>query len=219
MSEARSGHPALIRVMIVDDHPLVRDGLKVLLMTAPDMTLAAEADSGEESLRLCCATAVDIVLMDLKMPGMGGVRATRAILEICPHVKVIALTSYADKALVEEALLAGATSYILKNSSSEILAAAIRSARAGQATISSDAARSLVQAETKNSRHVGDDLTTREREVLVLLAAGLSNSEIGQRLVIQSTTVNFHVGNILSKLEVSNRTEAAAVAVQAGLIN
>ena len=216
MSEARSGQP--IRVMIVDDHPLVRDGLKVLLMTAPDMTLVAEAGNGVDALRLCESTAVDIVLMDLKMPGMGGVQATRAIRENHPQVKVIVLTSFAEKALVQEAMQAGATSYILKNSSSEELAAAIRSAQAGQTTISSAAVLSLVQTETKSPQPSGDDLTSREREVLTLLAEGLSNDQIGRRLVIQPTTVNFHVGNILSKLEVSNRTEAVAVAVQRGLI-
>ena len=219
MSEARSDQPALIRVMIVDDHPLVRDGLKVLLMTAPDMTLAAEANKGEEALQLCGTTAVDIVLMDLKMPGMGGVQATRAIRERYPQVKVIALTSFAEKALIEEALQAGATSYIVKNSSSEELAAAIRIAQAGQTTISRSAIQSLVQHEPSDSKRLGDDLTSREREVLALMVVGLSNAEIGRRLVIQSATVNFHVGHILSKLEASNRTEAAAVAVQLELIS
>ena len=218
MSDLSSSPSSGIRVLIVDDHPLVRDGLKVLLLTAPDMTLAAEASSGEEALRLCAETAVDIVLMDLKMPGMGGVRATRAIRERYPQVKVVALTSFTEKALVEEAMQAGAISYILKSSSPAELAAAIRSAQAGQTTISSAAAQSLVQAKTQDPQPSGDDLTARERQVLALMATGLSNSEIGRRLVIQSTTVNFHVGNILSKLHVSNRTEAVAVAVQRGLI-
>lgn len=218
MSEVKSSETLPTRIMIVDDHPLVRDGLKVLLMTAPDMTLVAEAGNGEDALRLCESTAVDIVLMDLKMPGMGGAQATRAIREKHPQVKVIVLTSFAEKALVQEAMQAGASSYILKNSSSEELAVAIRNSLTGQTTISPAAMRSLVQTETKSAHPAGDDLTAREREVLTLLAEGLSNDQIGRRLVIQSTTVNFHVRNILSKLDVSNRTEAVAVAVQQGLI-
>jgi NarL family two-component system response regulator LiaR len=128
------------------------------------------------------------------------------------------LTSFAEKTLIEEAIQAGATSYIVKNSSSEELAAAIRIAQSGQTTISRVAIQSLVQTETSDSKRLGDDLTSREREVLALMVIGLSNAEIGRRLVIQPATVNFHVGNILSKLEVSNRTEAASVAVQLELI-
>ncbi len=218
MSEVNAGQANPIRVMIVDDHPLVRDGLKVLLLTAPDMVLAAEAANGEEAVRLCAETAVDIVLMDLKMPGIGGVQATRAICDQCPQVNVIALTSFAEKALVEEAMQAGAISYILKNTSPAELAAAIRSAQAGQTMISSAAAQKLVHRQPRDDQPNGDDLTRRELEVLALMTAGLSNGEIGRRLVIQPSTVNFHVGNILSKLEVSNRTEAVAVAVQLGLI-
>lgn len=219
MSKANVGQANPIRVMIVDDHPLVRDGLKVLLLTAPDMVLAAEAANGEEAVRLCAETAVDIILMDLKMPGMGGVQATRVICDQCPQVKVIALTSFAEKTLVEEVMQAGAISYILKNTSPAELAAAIRSAQAGQTMISSAAAQKLVYRQPRDDQPNGDDLTRRELEVLALMTAGLSNGEIGRRLVIQPSTVNFHVGNILSKLEVSNRTEAVAVTVQLGLIN
>lgn len=218
MVESVDNQSAAIRVMIVDDHPLVRDGLKMLLLTAPDMTFAAEADSGEEALQLCAANDVDIVLMDLKMPGMGGIEATRSIGERYPTIKVIALTSYIDKTLVREALQAGAISYILKNTTPAELAAAIRSAMSGQSTISSAAAQSLVRSQKEKPQPPADNLTEREREVLALMALGLSNSEIGRRLVIQPATVNFHVGNILSKLEVSNRTEAVAVAVQKGLV-
>jgi NarL family two-component system response regulator LiaR len=204
--------------MIVDDHPLVRDGLKTLLLTAPDMMLAAEAESGHEALELCGVTAVDIVLMDLKMPGMGGLTATRAICEQYPELKVIILTSFADKKLVEETMRAGAISYILKDATSEELAMAIRSAYAGRSTISSDAAQSLLRSKGDGGTAAGSDLTRREREVLALMAVGLNNAQIGQKLVIQSSTVNFHVGNILSKLGAANRTEAVAVAIQMGLV-
>ena len=218
MNESAAAQPAVIRVLIVDDHPLVRDGLKVLLLTAPDMTLAAEAGSGEEALRLCAVKEIDIVLMDLKLPGMGGVQATSAIRERYPSIKVIALTSFMDKNLVEEVLRAGAISYILKDSTPTELASAIRSASSGQATMSTAVAQSLVQLENEQPSATGHDLTPREREVLALIAAGMSNGEISRQLVVQPATVNFHVGNILSKLEVANRTEAAAVAVQMGLI-
>lgn len=208
----------LIRVMIVDDHPLVRDGLKALLLTSPDMTLAAEACSGEKALELCAVTAVDIILMDLKMPGMGGLAATRAICEHYPQLKVIILTSFSDKTLVEETMQAGAISYILKDATSDELATAIRSAAVGRTTISSSAAQSLVGRRTDNHPAIGHDLTPREREVLVQMVTGMSNVQIGQILVIQPSTVNFHVGNILSKLGVANRTEAVAVAVHLGLV-
>jgi len=218
MAESTGGQGDLIWVMIVDDHPLVRDGLKMLLLTAPDMTLAAEASSGEEALRLCAKMDVDIVLMDLKMPGMGGVKAIRALHENYPHIGLIALTSFVDKKLVEDALQAGAIGYILKNISPAELTTAIRSANRGQLTISSAAAHYLVQASEEKEQPDIDGLTSREREVLALMALGMSNSEIGVHLVIQPTTVNFHVGNILSKLDVSNRTEAVALAVQKGFV-
>ena len=215
MGDEGSGRLSPIRVLIVDDHPLVRDGLKLLLMTAPDLTLAGEAGNGQEALRLCAAVPVDIVLMDLKMPGMDGIQATRAVCTAYPALKVIILTSFIEKGLVEEALQAGATSYILKECSSTELAAAIHGAMHGQTTISSAAAKSLVQTRQPEA----DELTNRERAVLSLLAEGLSNAEIGVRLAIKPTTVNFHVGNILSKLDVANRTEAVALAMHRGLID
>jgi NarL family two-component system response regulator LiaR len=213
------GEAGMIRVMIVDDHPLVRDGLKMLLRTAPDLKLAVEAGSGQEALRLCETTAVDVVLMDLKMPGMGGLEATRAIGEHFPKLKVIILTSFADQELVEETMEAGAISYILKDTTSEELTTAIRSAYAGRSTISSAVAQSLLNREGDGEMGVGQDLTRRERQVLALMAAGLNNAQIGAKLVIQPSTVNFHVGNILDKLAAANRTEAVAVALHAGLID
>lgn len=219
MPESAAGQGNQIRVLLVDDHPMVRDGLKMLLLTNPDMTFAGEADSGEEALRLCRNTAADIILMDLKMPGMGGVETIQRIHADFPHVQIIALTSFNEKGMIEQALAAGAISYILKNASSQELAAAIRAAYLGQTTISSAAARSLVQAQKETAAQSIDQLTTREKEVLSLMAAGLSNIEIGQRLSIQPATVNFHVGNILSKLDAANRTEAVAVAGRLGMLS
>lgn len=214
MIEQASRKPPVIRVMIVDDHPLVRDGLKVLLMATPDLELAAEASGGEEALRLCREIPMDIVLMDLKMAGMDGVAATRSIRARHPRIQVIALTSYADQKLVHEAIEAGAISYLLKDVSPGELARAIRAAHAGQSTLSSRATRLLAQDQSIPD---GDKLTKREQEVLALLVQGLTNAQIARRLTIQPSTVNFHVHNILSKLDAANRTEAVAIAMRRGL--
>jgi NarL family two-component system response regulator LiaR len=206
-----------IRVMVVDDHPMVRDGLKVFLLVSQDMELVGEAGNGEEALAVCAEVQPDVVLMDLKMPGMDGVAAIRAIRERCPGVQIIALTSFSERDLVQRAMQAGAISYLLKDVSAEGLAEAIRAAHAGRSTLSPEAAQALIQATTPTSQ-VGHNLTSREREVLALLADGLSNAQIGEQLNVTPSTVNYHVGNILAKLGVANRTEAATMAVQQGLI-
>jgi NarL family two-component system response regulator LiaR len=206
-----------IRVMIVDDYPMVRDGLKVFLLVSQDMELVGEASGGEEALALCAEVRPDVVLMDLKMPGMDGIAATRAMRQRCPQAQIIALTSFSDEDLVQQAMQAGAIGYLLKDVSADALAEAIRAARAGRSTLSPEAAQALVQA-TAPAPQAGHDLTSREREVLALLANGLSNAQIGEQLSITPSTVNYHVGNILAKLHVANRTEAASLAVQQGLI-
>lgn len=207
-----------IRVMIVDDHAMVRDGLRVFLTVFQDLELVAEAGSGEEALRLCAQVQPDVVLMDLKLPEMDGVTATRAIREQHPQVQVIALTSYAEEALVHSALQAGALGYLLKDVSAAELAGAIRAAHAGRPTLSPTATQALIQATAQPSRP-GYDLTGREREVLALIVEGLSNVEIATRLTISPSTVNFHVRNILSKLGAANRTEATRLAVQHNLVS
>jgi NarL family two-component system response regulator LiaR len=206
-----------IRVLIVDDHALVRSGLELFLMAFDDLELAGEAASGEEAVRVCCRRQPDVVLMDLAMPGMGGVAATRAIREQCPQVRVIAQTNYQDVEMVREALQAGAIGYLLKNVTADELATAIRAAHAGRSTLAPEATQALIQATTQ-TQAPGDDLTPREREVLAWMAKGLSNGEIAERLIVSPVTVKFHVSNILSKLGVTSRTEAVALAVQHKLI-
>jgi NarL family two-component system response regulator LiaR len=206
-----------IRVVLVDDHAVVRSGLGAFLLAFDDLELVGEAGSGEEAVRLCEQVQPDVILMDLVMPGMDGAAATRAIRERCPQVQVIALTSFKEDELVQGALQAGAISYLLKNVSADELADAIRAAHAGRPTLAPEAAQALVQA-ASHPPPPGHDLTPREREVLALMVEGLSNPQIAERLVVSRSTVKFHVSSILSKLGVDGRTEAVALAVQNHLV-
>ena len=215
MSEA---HP--IRVLIVDDHSMVRTGLATFIRTKADLELVGEARDGQQALHLCERLEPDVILMDLVMPRMDGVAATRAIRERWPHVQVIALTSFKDKDMVHDALRAGAISYLLKDVSVDELADAIRAAHAGRPTLAPEAAQVLIQATrtTREGPELGHDLTPREREVLALIVEGLNNPLIAERLVISVTTVRSHVSNIFSKLGVSNRAEAIALALRNKLV-
>ncbi|MGD2040653.1 MAG: response regulator transcription factor [Anaerolineae bacterium] len=210
--------PDPIRVLLVDDHAVVRSGLGAFLLAFDDLDLVGEASSGEEAVRLCDRLEPDVVLMDLVMPGMDGAQATRAIRQQCPAIQVIALTSFKEKELVEGALEAGAIGYLLKNVSADELAKAIREAHAGRPTLAPEAAQTLIQA-TREPPQVGFDLTEREREVLALLVEGLSNPQIAERLVISRSTVKFHVSSILSKLGADSRTEAVALAIKEDLLD
>jgi two-component system, NarL family, response regulator LiaR len=207
-----------IRVLLVDDHAVVRSGLSAFLLAFEDLDLVGEASSGEEAVRLCDRLAPDVVLMDLVMPGMDGAQATRAIRQKCPAIQVIALTSFKEQELVEGVLEAGAIGYLLKNVSADELAQAIREAHAGRPTLAPEAAQALIQAQRQPPK-IGFDLTDRELEVLALLVEGLNNPEIAERLVISRSTAKFHVSSILSKLGVGSRTEAVAVAVKEGLLD
>jgi NarL family two-component system response regulator LiaR len=206
-----------IRVLIVDDHAMVRSGLAAFLAVADDLELVGEADNGSEAVRAVGQIAPDVVLMDLKMPGMDGVTATRSIAERFPNVRVLALTSFPEDGLVQPVLEAGATGYLLKNVGADELARAIRAAHAGRPTLAPEAAQALIQRATQGPAP-GHDLSPREREVLLLLTQGLSNPEIAERLVVGRSTVKFHVSSILSKLGVQSRTEAVALAIQHHLV-
>ena len=203
-----------IRVLIVDDHQMVREGLKVLLSTCDDIEVVAEAANGAEAVEQCRLAGPDVVLMDILMPVMDGAEATAQITATWPGIRVIALTSYLDQDYVEKTLDAGAISYLLKDARPEALTRAIRDAVQGRGTIDSGAMRVLMERRVDD---VGRDLTAREREVLVLLAGGLSNKEIAETLTLSVGTVRLHVSNILAKLGAPNRTTAAAIAMKHGL--
>ena len=206
-----------IRVMLVDDHAVVRSGLGAFLLAYEDLDLIGEADSGEQAVHLCEQIRPDVVLMDLVMPGMDGAAATRAVRERVPQTQVIALTSFKEQELVQGALEAGAIGYLLKNVSADDLANAIRAAYVGRPTLAPEAAQVLIRAARQPSPP-GYDLTERVREVLKLMVAGLRNLEIADRLVVSRSTVKCHVSNILSKLGVSSRTEAVTMAMQHRLV-
>lgn len=203
--------------MIADDHALVRSGLETILLLFEDIELVAQAESGAEAVRLCQEARPDVVLMDLVMPGMDGAAATREILRRCPTTRVLVLTSFSDEALIESALAAGAIGYLLKSISGEQLAAAIRGASVGKPTLAPEAAEALMRWVTAPAS-LGKDLTARERQVLTLLADGLTNTEIAEHLVVSPSTVKSHVSSIITKLGASSRTEAATIAVRHRLI-
>jgi DNA-binding NarL/FixJ family response regulator len=204
-----------IRVLIADDHQMVREGLKVLLSTHDDIVVVGEAADGAEAVEQCLELTPDVVLMDVMMPVMDGAEATAEISVSCPDVRVIALTSFVDEHYVEKAFDAGAIGYLLKDARPEALTRAIRDAVLGRGTIDSSAMKALM--ERRQHDQVGRELTNREREVLALLAAGLSNKEIAAKLTLSVGTVRLHVSNILAKLGAPNRTTAAAIAMKHGL--
>jgi two-component system, NarL family, response regulator LiaR len=207
-----------IRVLIVDDHGVVREGLRAYLELEPDIQVVGEARDGQEGVQRAQELQPDVVLMDLMMPRMDGVEATAAIKEQQPEMHVIVLTSFVDDDRVVPAIRAGATSYLLKDVAAADLARAIRGARAGQAQLHPEVARRLMQQVTTPRKvEAITQLTDREAEVLRLLAEGRSNKEIARSLVVSERTVKGHVSNILGKLGLQDRTQAALYAVRHGL--
>ena len=209
--------PPRIRVLVVDDHAMVRRGLATFLKAFDDLELAGEAAGGKAALELCAQLQPDVVLMDIVMPDMDGAAVTRLIRRQSQSIQVIALTSFMEEILVQSALQAGAIGYLLKDVSADELAQAIRSAHAGRATLSAEAAQALVNAANQPPAP-GLDLTERERAVLALMVEGLNNTQIAGRLVVSPSTIKTHVSNILSKLGVASRSEAVALALRSGLV-
>lgn len=206
-----------IRIMIVDDHAVVRSGLGKFLLVNKDLELIAEASDGVEALQLVSLHKPDVVLMDLMMPGMDGVTATREIHKKFPQIKVIALTSFSEQNMVQGALQAGASGYLQKNVTAVELANAIRSAHVGRMTLSPEAAQALAQS-VSQPHLPGNELTEREREVLKCMVEGLNNNEIAEKLIVSLGTVKFHISNIFQKLGVDSRVEVVKMAIEQKLV-
>ena len=206
-----------IRILLVDDHAVVRSGLTKFLMVNKDLKLVAEASDGAEAVQLAGVHKPDVILMDLMMPGMDGITATRAIHQKYPQIKVIALTSFSEQNMVQGALQAGAIGYLQKNVTAAELGNAIRSAHQGRMTLSQEAVEVL--ANTNSQAHLpGNELTERERDVLKGMVAGLNNNEIAEKLVISLGTVKFHISNIFQKMGVDSRVEAVKQAIEQKIV-
>lgn len=211
----------LLRILIADDHPLFRDGIRMLLETMPDMEVVGEATSGEETTSLAASLRPDIILMDIKMPGMSGIEATRRILAADPQIHVLIVTMFEDDATVFTAMRAGARGFVLKDAEKDDMLRAIRGVGRGEAIFSPSIAARLIDffttARPAAPRETFPSLTNREREMLHLLAQGASNAEIARLLALSGKTVANYVSNILGKLQVADRTEAIRRARDAGL--
>lgn len=207
-----------IRVLIVDDHAVVRSGLGKFLLVNHDLQLVGEAADGAEAIQMVALHKPDVVLMDLMMPGMDGVTATRNIKQKYPATRVIALTSFSEPAMVQGALQAGAVGYLQKNVSANELASAIRAAHCGRITLSAEAAQVLANSVTPLPIQT-NALTQRECDVLKLMVEGLNNHEIAERLVVSLGTVKFHISNIFQKLGIDSRVEAVKLAIERKLVS
>ncbi len=210
-----------ITILITDDHALVRNGVRMFLELQPDLLVLGEADSGETAVRMAAELVPDVVLMDLVMSGMGGVEATRQVKQVSPHSQVIVLTSYHEDEYIFPALRAGALSYVLKDVGPEELAETVRKAARGESVLHPRVAARVVQeirGARRDTPNLFTDLSDRELDVLRLIADGLSNAAIAEKLIISEKTVKGHVSNILSKLHMLDRTQAAVYAWQQGLM-
>lgn len=211
-----------IRVLVVDDHLLVRRGLATLLLAFTDLLLVGEAQNGAEALELCATAHPDVILMDLMMPEMNGAEAMRAISKCYPDVQVIMLTSWDEYTLVQQALDAGARGILLKNMNCDEMAINIRRVHDRRPALAAKSIEEIVRLVPISALPLpaySEDLTERERDVLALMAQGLTNAQIAEKLIVSRATAKVHVSSILSKLSVSTRTEAVALAVQSHLTN
>lgn len=209
-------------ILVVDDHAVVRQGLKAYLDAQPDFVVIGEASSGEDAVKLAMDYLPDVVLMDLVMSGMGGVQATRKIKDATPRTQIVVLTSYHQDEFIFPALQAGAISYVLKDVAMEELVDAIRKAAHGEAVLHPRVAERVIQEIDEAKSDIFNpftELTNREMEILRLIARGLSNSDIAEDLFISENTVKGHVSNILSKLHLADRTQAAVYAWEQGLVH
>ncbi|MDX2137528.1 MAG: response regulator transcription factor [Chloroflexota bacterium] len=206
-----------IRIVLADDHDMVRKGLRALLEQYQDLEIVGEAKDGQAVVDVCRRFQPDVLLLDMLMPRQNGIDALPALRQHCPDMNILALTSFDDADTVQQAIKGGAIGYLMKNVSGNELATAIRKAQMGQSTLSPEAAQVLIRATTQPLQ-IGHDLTERERGVLALMKEGLNNRQIAERLVISSSTVKNHVSSILSKLSTVSRTQAVAVAVEHNLV-
>ena len=210
-----------ITILLVDDHALVRSGVRAYLETQPELEVVAEAGSGEEAVQLAAEHAPDVVLMDLVMPAMDGVEATRRVREVSPRSQVVVLTSFHEDTNIFPAIKAGAISYLLKDIGPAELAEAIRAAARGEAILDPKVAVRLMQELRGNRTQAINpytELSEREQEVLRLIAEGMSNAEMAKKLVLSEKTVKSHVSNILNKLHLADRTQAAVFAWREGVV-
>jgi NarL family two-component system response regulator LiaR len=211
-----------ITILLVDDHEVVRQGLSAYLDSQPDFTVIGEASSGEEAVEMAMEYLPDVMLMDLVMNGMGGVEETRKVKDITPRTQIVVLTSYHQDEYIFPALQAGAISYVLKDVMMDDLADAVRKAAKGEAVLHPRVAERVIQEINGAKGTIFNpftELTNREMEVLRLIARGLSNSRIAEELFISENTVKGHVSNILSKLQLADRTQAAVYAWEQGLVH
>ncbi len=212
---------ASITVMLVDDHAMVRQGVRAFLVTQPDISVVAEAGSGAEAVTLAAQYVPDVILMDLIMPNMDGVEATRRVKQVSPRSQIVVLTSYHEDEHIFPALKAGALSYILKDLSADELASAVRKAAVGEAVLHPRVAARVIkelQGKREDNLNPFTELSERELEVLKLIADGMSNAEMAAKLVLSEKTIKGHVSNILSKLHLVDRTQAAVYAWREGVV-
>lgn len=209
--------PPVLRILVVDDHPVVRHGLRALLTATSDMVVLAEASHGAQALQLAMQHQPDVALVDLVLPDMDGPALIAQLRQACPDLKVLVLTNYHDEARILAAVQAGACSFFLKDVRPPALLSAIRATARGEPSFHASVTTTLVQARTSGSHVLLQQLTERERMVLACLGRGLSNAAIAQELHMSEGTVRTHISHLLPKIQVQDRTQAALFAVRAGL--